>query len=395
MKRIPVKTRAEPKAAMSWLCSPEGYESLCIQGYTKLSSSPEVQMAVGRIADLISSMTIHLMQNTDNGDVRIKNALSRKLDIAPNSTMTRKSLIYHIVRTMLLDGDGNAVVWPKTKDGLLDELIPLKPSGISFVEQGFGYQIRYGGEIWDPGDLLHFVVNPQADRPWMGQGYRTALKDVVQNLRQAAATQRGFMESKWQPSIIVRVDGMTEEFASKDGRKKLMEQYIDSSQAGEPWMIPADQFEIQQVKPLTLQDLAISDVVTLDKRTVAAILNVPPFVVGVGSYGKDEWNNFINTCILPVARGIEQELTRKLLYSPDFYFRFNPRSLYAYDMKELSQIGQELYVRGLMMGNEARDLIGFPPLPGLDERVILENYIPAGMIGDQKKLIQKGDEMDG
>lgn len=199
------------------------------------------------------------------------------------------------------------------------------------------------------------------------------------------------MSSKWKPSIIVKVDSLTEEFASAEGRKKLLDDYIDTSSAGEPWMIPADQFSVEQVKPLSLSDLAISDTVSLNKKTVAAILGVPPFLLGVGTYSKDEWNNFISMTIGPLATGIQQELTKKLLLSPDWYFKFNVRSLYNYDLQTLAQVYDDQYIRGICTGNEVRDALGMQPMDGLDQLVMLENYIPAGMIGDQKKLVQGGN----
>lgn len=369
-----------------------GDECIQVAGYTSLDQNPEIATAVDRIAKMVASMTIHLMQNTGSGDIRIQNELSKKIDIYPNRYMTRSAFIHTVVKTMLLTGSGNAIVLPRTRNGFLEDLIPIAPGRVGFLPRGMmDYAVLIDGQEYDPGDILHFTVNPDTDFPWKGSGYRVSLREVANNLKQAAATEKGFMSSKWKPSIIIKVDGLTEEFSSQEGRRKLLESYIETNEAGQPWLIPADQFGVEQVKPLSLSDLALSDMVQLDKRTVASILGVPPFVLGVGEFTKDAWNNFISTTIMPLAKGIEQELTRKLLINPDWYFRFNSRSLYAYDLKDMAAIGDDQYIRGLMTGNEVRDWLGLPPREGLDELVILENYIPLSMIGDQKKLIQGGE----
>lgn len=387
------QVRADPQTTMSWLCSTDSYETLCCSGYTKLSDNPEIMSAVNKICDLISSMTIHQMENTENGDIRIKDGLSRMMDIEPNARMTRKTFISAIVRNMLLKGDGNSIVLPETKDGYLNNMRPIPPGQVTFVQySAYDYKVSINGTIYSPDDVLHFVINPDEDYPWKGTGYRTTLKEVAGNLKQAAATKKGFMESKWKPSVIVKVDGLTEEFASPEGREKLLESYIETGRVGDPWLIPAEQFDIKEIKPLSLQDLAISDAVTIDKKTIAAILDVPPFIVGAGEYKEAEWNNFINTRIRPLCNVLELEFTKKLLISPNRYFRFNVRSLYNYDIKTLSEVGANMYTRGIMEGNEVRDWIGMSPKDGLDKLVILENYIPAGMIGDQKKLNQGGGD---
>lgn len=393
-KKQKMKTRAEPTSrTMSWLCSQEAFDTLTCQGYTSLDHNPEIITGVNKIAKLIGAMTIHLMQNTDNGDIRVKNELSRKIDINPNTNMTRAAFVQWIVTTLFLYGDGNAVVYPQFRRGYLRDLKPVPAAMTSFIPDGiWDYKVLINGAEYSPDEVLHFVLNPGNYYPWRGQGLQVALMDVANNLKQAAATEKGFMQSKWKPSIIVKVDALTEEFASPKGRSKLLADYIDTSRVGEPWMIPAEQFQVEQIKPLSLSDLALADMVQLDKKTVASILGVPPFVLGVGDFHREEWNNFINSTIMPIAQMIEQELTKKLLYSPDLYFRFNPRSLYNYELRDMAAIADDQYIRGIMSRDEVRDWIGLPPASNEEDLIILENYIPVGMIGDQKKLVQNGGE---
>ncbi len=386
------RDRPMQQRSVVWIGDWPDDKSLACAGYTTLAHNPEVMTAVDTIARLIGAMTIHLMQNTPQGDIRIKNGLSQVVDITPNRYMTRSNFIRWIVRTMLLEGNGNAVVMPVTSRGFLEELVPIPPAYVAFVPAGlWDYRIAINGDQFMPEDLLHFAANPGDLYPWLGTGYRVALTSVADNLKQAARTENGFMSSKWKPSLIVKVDALTDEFSSPAGRKKLLESYAMSGEAGEPWLIPAEQFSVEQVKPLTLSDLALSEFVKLDKQTVASILGVPPFVLGVGEFKSEAWNSFISTTIMPIAQGIQQELTRKLLYSPEFYFRFNSRSLYNYDLRELAAVADDQYVRGIMTGNEVRDWLQLSPKDGLDDLIILENYIPRSMVGDQNKLNGGGE----
>ena len=387
----PFKRQKRSRSQIGYVISDS--DSLCVSGYTSLDKNPEIMTACRKIAELIGSITIHLMENTKNGDTRIVNELSRTIDIMPMPNMTRKTWMESIVMNLLLYGEGNSIVIPHTWKGYLESLEPVASGRVSFVPIGWrDYKVVIDGKSRNPADLLHFVYNPDRDYLWKGRGVTVSLRDIAANLKQAAVTEKGFMASKWKPSLIVKVDALIDEFAGKEGRQKLLEEYIKSGEAGEPWLIPADQFDVQEVRPLSLSDLAISDVVEIDKRAVASILGVPPFIVGVGEYSKEAWNNFVQSTVRTICIGIAQEMTKKLIISPKWYLKFNTLSLMDWDIQTISSVFGSLSDRGFVTGNEVRDRIGMSPAPGLDEYRVLENYIPYEMSGLQKKLIQGKEE---
>ena len=369
------------------------FDTLCCSGYTSLDKNPEIMRACLTIAQLIGSITIHIMTNTDKGDERVINELSSKIDINPNRYMTRITWMTAIVMNLLLYGSGNSVVKVHTHNGMLEDMEPVSAGRVSFVSFGdYGYKVLIDGIAYDPDEVLHFVFNPDKNYLFKGCGVKAQIKDIADNLKQAGATKKGFMESKWKPSLIVKVDASADEFSSKEGRERLMEEYLSTNEAGQPWILPFEQFDVKEIKPLSLNDIAISDAVEVDKRTIAALIGVPPFIVGVGNYNKEEWNAFINTTVKTIVKGIEQEMTRKLIVSPKWYIRFNVLSLLDWDIKTIADVFGSLSDRGFVDGNEVRDRLGMSPRDGLDELRVLENYIPFDMSAYQKKLIQKGEE---
>ena len=373
-------------------------EGITCQGYHSLDQDPTISTACKKFAGLVGLISWHLMNDTEEGDFRIKNELSRKIDINPNSYMTRQSFYSAIALDLLLYGDGNAVVRPHTENGYLTDLEIIPPYRFQLVPDAsapnYRYKIYIDGIPYDPRDLIHFSINPDKNYPWKGTSFRVAVRDVAENLHQAAKTEKAFNESKWKPPMIVKVDGISEEMQSPDGRKKIIDDYIETAEVGQPWVIPAQQMEVTSVKPLTLQDLAIKDTMVLNKQTAAAIVGVPAFMVGVGSFSREEYDNFIMTDFRTVVECIQQTMTKALLISDQWYIKGNIWQLRDWDLSTITSVFTAFGDRGWITGNEARDRINLPPKDGLDELKVLENYIPAEMSGDQKKLIQNGGNND-
>lgn len=388
--REPPVTAAPQQKRSVMLCSQDAWTVLCQDGYKPITQCSEVKMAINAYARNVAMMTIHLMRNTPDGDVRVKNALSRKVDITPAPYMGRTNLMYMVVRQMM--ETGNMILYPEIRNGYLEWLRPMPPSQRTLVEDGDGFHVLYNGMRLGPDEVINLVYNPDPEKPWKGQGVTVDVSEMVKAIRQTNSTRNSLLESP-APSLIVKVSELSPELQSPEGQDSLVDKYLSQSASGKPWMIPAEVMEVQEVKPLSIADLAIKDNLELDKKAVAAMLGVPPHMVGVGSFSADEHNNFIATKLPFITQIVEQELTTKLLLADDLHFRLNKRSLMSYALGDLVNMGKEMVDRMAMDRNEWRDLMDMAPDDRMHELLALENYIPADRLGDQKKL--KGGASDG
>lgn len=311
--------------------------------------------------------------------------------------MNRQLLISWVVQEMMIYG--NALIIPHTKNGLFVEFETIPYGEYSIVDDERNlknnrtYYIRLNkdNKIYKPDEVLHFRYNPNLKKSWIGQGQEILLKDLMDGLGQARSTVHDFLENQMLPTVIISVDSLPSDLKSSKGRDEIEKRFIKRAKNGQPWIVPS-MMSVEQMRPLTLNDIGINERFDIDKKSVAAILGIPEFMLGIGEFDKDEFNNFIRTKIAVICKAIEQEFTRKILIDNNYYFVFNRKSMLSYDLDTLGGLYMDLFEHGIVTGNEVRDVMGMSPLDGLDELLILENYIPVDKSGDQEKL--KGSDKD-
>lgn len=359
-------------------------------GYHRLLDSPEISACINRIAAIISSATIYLMENSSKGDVRVRDELARFVDVDPWPGMaTRQSWMNWIVTQLLGDGDGEAFVLPRTSSGKFAALEPM-PGAVSADDPVSGYAVHWRGRKYEPNEVLHFRLYADSEKPWKGRGVRVQALKLADSLFNTAQLKDTLNSPDYKPPMIIAVNA-DNAFSNEAEREKFRESYLSDSRSGKPWILPADFVKIEQLKPMSLTDLAIRDTVELDKNTVAAIFGVPGFVLGLDSFNNEAHNYAVRTVYAPICQGIEQELTLKLLASPRRYFKISRRRLYTYDFKTLIEMDLAMANQGFLTGDEVREDADRDPA-GLTEFLALENYLHIDKLDDQKKLIQEDDK---
>lgn len=101
---------------------------------------------------------------------------------------------------------------------------------------------------------------------------------------------------------------MIDELVNEAGRDVILNKYISETGEGKPWVVPADLLvKVEQLKPLSLNDLALNDAMQLDKRTVAAIIHRNDDI-------EEKW------IVVPQGMKITKEEIQEQVYFQEQYF---------------------------------------------------------------------------
>ncbi len=225
MAKVKVQTRSADSLSLVGLqISSSGV--ICPAGYHRLSDAPEVAAAVWWIADMVAGMTIQLTRNGPSGDTRVRDELSRKVDVSPWSLGTRQTFVGWIVSTMLFEGE--AFVLPRTVGGLLEDLIPMPGARPQLRPGGDPYEVVWKGVAFRPDEVLHFRLRPDLREPWRGLGLQVQLQQVVDSIMQTAKTKQAYMSSEYKPPLIVAVNADSD-LSDEDKRSEFIKNYLKRS----------------------------------------------------------------------------------------------------------------------------------------------------------------------
>jgi phage portal protein BeeE len=366
----------------------------CSDGnYIPLIRNDTVYSCINYVATIVASISIKQYEyNETGGKKSIYDGLTRILNDLPNDTQTRYTFMHDLVSRILIDGEAYAIMVPQKITVQGEKKIGI--GQIILVDGVNSLNGKYfaNGQSIDPKDLMIFTNSS------ISVTLSALLKEVIKNLSLGDETKSVFYSGAYMPNLLFKVNSDSDLWdtekseVDESGRPIVTETRVEKiinrffkPKKGNPIVIPDGKFEMEQIKPLSMKDIALNESIQLDKKRVASIIGVPGYVVGEGVFTEVEFTHFVSTKIAPLCIMIEKELTRKILFSNTRAFSFNVNSLLRGKPSERLAIYQTMGTLGAITSNEVRESEGFDWLEGGDEIIIIGGGVAETLSNINKK----------
>ena len=353
--------------------------------------------AVDIISNSIAELPILIKEHGDENNKEIKeHYLSKILD---NMMISKFNFMKQLMQDMLLFGNGFAYI-KRDQEGRVKDLVYLKHGAVSIQYNAEQQQLYYEVTNYkgiparvQPKNMLHFYKNSndgvqgrgilsyanraiaignyteEAAKDYFGSGL--GIKGILKFNEQVMNLNKDEIRQSWQ-----QVHG-----GSNGSGLAICDYNVDfipvTQNAAQSQMIESRLFNVTEVaryfgiSPVLLQDLSHSSYSTIEASQL----------------------EFLTHTLLPYISLVEHEMNRKLS-DGFFYIDLDEKYLMTTDQKARSEYITSLKNAGIISINEAREMIGMPPVDGADELMVNFTSIQDNIIGNTENTEDKEENTE-
>ncbi|TNE83296.1 MAG: phage portal protein [Gammaproteobacteria bacterium] len=326
------------------------------------------------IAGAMAGMPLHIYRNAANGRERdTGHPLAPLLNLQPTPLMSAAMFWEYISASMLLQGDGFAVIM-RNEFGEPVEFLPVSPTHTHVEKKGgrllyfFWLDDQWRG--FDQDDVLHFA----------GFGFNGTRSLSV--IKHAAVNSIGLAMAMEQFSSEFFKNGAHIDFAVvKDGKwdtqdmqnfREAWQRHYGGLSNGRPPLTIGKGLDIKQLQ-VNAEDSQLLGSREFENINICTAFGIPGFMVNQGTK-VTAWGTgmaemglaFVRYTLSPHIVRFEQEMNRKLFMRGDSFVEFNSAGLMRGTLKERNEAYRTALggsnVPGYMAINEVRRIENMPPL---------------------------------
>jgi HK97 family phage portal protein len=320
---------------------------------------------------LISGIIMQLPLRQKRGDEVVDPPATIIDNPAPGPNRTTADYVDEYSSDILLYGNHVSLIGPPDSTGWPTMLIPLDVSTVSVARDEKTLEPIYALEGIDdplPADRIFHVAIDKRSGELRGRGVLPTLTGAIgAALAADAYAGRYFAESAVPSGVITDTRPNLTQDQANELKTKWMQAVsgtrapvvIPGSTTFQPLATDADKAQLVQARQW-------------DATTVAMILGVPPFLLGIETQrhtytnAETEFGRFVSTTILRLLRPLEQQLSLQCLPRGNTA-EFWTGALLRADTSTRANAAVSLYGANLITLEEARTLAGFPAEGGPDE----------------------------
>ena len=358
---------------------------------TDWTTVPTAFACVGRIASTIASMPKYVCRRTGQGVENyrpvphyLNNVLAR-----PSRYWDRTQTWEMVASRMVASGNAFLAIEHDSR-GRVRALYPcLQGQGSWYTERDGRYMTEW--ELTLPVNAQSFTAQERAVVRLHGPGLSglsspSPIRIAAQNTLKSYKLSNSYVNEQLD-DIFSRsvVESDAESLAQTSHTAGSLQQALDdvaeavmvSNEEGTPLVIPPG-FSIKNRDLFSPNDMQLIRIMEWTVEEICRIFAVPPRMVGhysagvrveakIGSQAEDYWRY----AVFPWVDKIEAQLTAKLLTQSEqingFCVKFLDQRIREGSYHERAEVARTLYADGgIMTQNEARDVVGLPPVPGGD-----------------------------